>query len=90
LSISGNVSGGEPLIHAAAADKRLEYSYIFEFICGYGEHIAVDHNKVSEFSGFEGSLAVFFKTGVGSVTRVQCERLFDRAVSPEHRIQRPR
>ena len=61
-----------------AAHKRLKYFYIFEFIRGHGEHIAVEHNKVGEFSGFEGSLAVLFKAGVGSVTCVKCERLFDR------------
>ena len=71
-------SDGEPLVHALAAHKRLKYFYIFEFIRGHGEHIAVDHNKVGQFSGFEGSLAVLFKAGVGPVTCVQCERLFDR------------
>jgi hypothetical protein len=49
-----------------------------DFICGYGKQVAVDNNKVGEFSGFEGSSAVLVKAGVGSVTCVQRERLFDR------------
>jgi hypothetical protein len=57
---------------------HLEDFHVLKFICSYGEHIAVDDNEVGEFPGFEGSLAVLFEARVGTVTRIQCERLFDR------------
>jgi hypothetical protein len=77
-ALSLKVSGGKPVVHAPAPHKRLEDFHILEFICGYGEHIAIHDNEVGEFSGFEGSLEVLFKAGVGSVPCVECERLFYR------------
>ena len=78
MSISGDVSVGEAVVHAAAAHKCVEDFHVLEFIRGPGEHIAVDDNKISKFSGFEGSFAVLFEAGVGPVMCIQRERLFDR------------
>ena len=56
--------------------KSLQHFYLLEFVHGYGENIAVHANEIGEFPRFERTLAVFLKSCVGSVARIESERRF--------------
>ena len=67
-----------PFVYFPPPPKRLQHLHLLELVSGHGHNITVNNDKVGQFPWFDRSFAVLLKSRVGSVARIEGERLFER------------
>ena len=78
-SLLGQLGDARSFVDPLAANPGFQHLHILEFVGGNAQNIAVDHDKVGEFSRRQRSFLVFFESCISAVTFL---KLYEKIYAP--------